>query len=124
MLSPRLQARRPDKLELVQAFASKHAVSLDSVIAVLREVCRVVGLSHAGNDFGVNYMLAEGIDFSIEQIQLKPFLFSPRIGKVGLRDFEIVCCLGIGGFSKVFLVRSKLNGQIYAMKLMVKKFIL
>jgi serum/glucocorticoid-regulated kinase 2 len=35
-----------------------------------------------------------------------------------------VGCLGIGGFSKVYLTRSRLNGEMYAMKLMLKKFIL
>lgn len=33
-------------------------------------------------------------------------------------------CLAIGGFSKVYLVRSLKDGQFYAMKVMLKQFIL
>lgn len=32
-------------------------------------------------------------------------------------------CLAIGGFSKVYLVRSLRDGQFYAMKVMLKQFI-
>lgn len=43
---------------------------------------------------------------------------------VELADFEIVKCLGSGGFSNVFLVRGNFNNKYYAMKLIDKGFIL
>ena len=36
---------------------------------------------------------------------------------LNLTDFEILKCIGSGGFSKVFVVRLKINGQLYALKL-------
>jgi serum/glucocorticoid-regulated kinase 2 len=36
----------------------------------------------------------------------------------------VLKCLAIGGFSKVYLVRSLKDGQFYAMKVMLKQFIL
>ena len=46
------------------------------------------------------------------------------IQNINLSDFDIVKCLGSGGFSTVFLVRCNFNGKYYAMKLIDKKFIL
>lgn len=43
---------------------------------------------------------------------------------VNICDFDIVKCLGSGGFSTVFLVRGNFNGKYYAMKVIDKKFIM
>lgn len=40
-----------------------------------------------------------------------------------LKRYKICKCLAIGGFSKVYLVRNLRDGQFYAMKVMLKKFI-
>lgn len=40
-----------------------------------------------------------------------------------LEKYKILKCLAIGGFSKVYLVRSFDDGKFYAMKVMSKKFI-
>lgn len=40
-----------------------------------------------------------------------------------MRSFDIIKCIGAGGFSKVFLVRFKEDGKFYAMKLIDKHFI-
>lgn len=40
-----------------------------------------------------------------------------------MRCFDILKCIGAGGFSKVFLVRYKEDGKFYAMKLIDKHFI-
>jgi serine/threonine protein kinase len=40
-----------------------------------------------------------------------------------LKKYKICKCLAIGGFSKVYLVRSLRDGQFYAMKVMLKRFI-
>lgn len=41
-----------------------------------------------------------------------------------LCDFDIIKCLGSGGFSSVFLARGNFNNKYYAMKLIEKSFIL
>lgn len=58
-------------------------------------------------------------------LQLQPHYSSPQGGKrVGLRDFTLVKCIGVGGFSRVYLVRKRDNGKFYALKLIDKKFIM
>jgi serum/glucocorticoid-regulated kinase 2 len=42
---------------------------------------------------------------------------------VSLFDFALVKCIGVGGFSRVYLARKKDNGRFYAMKLIDKKLI-
>ena len=41
-------------------------------------------------------------------------------GKFTLADFDILCVLGRGAFGKVFQVRNRIDGKIYAMKVMRK----
>ena len=43
---------------------------------------------------------------------------------VGFNSFTILDCLGAGSFGKVFKVRMKSNGEIYAMKVINKKFLM
>ena len=40
---------------------------------------------------------------------------------IQLKDFEIIKCIGTGGFSRVFLARMKRTGTFYALKLMEKE---
>ena len=44
--------------------------------------------------------------------------------QVGFHSFEILDCLGAGSFGKVFKVRMKSNGEIYAMKVINKRFLM
>lgn len=51
----------------------------------------------------------------------------PQSGSVGRRrldSFDMVSLLGAGGFGKVYLVRHKASGQVYALKVMQKKAVL
>ncbi|KAM3135462.1 hypothetical protein pb186bvf_012481 [Paramecium bursaria] len=58
-------------------------------------------------------------------LQLQPLYSQVQTQKrVGLRDFSLVKCIGVGGFSRVYLVRKKDNGKFYALKLIDKKFIM
>ena len=43
---------------------------------------------------------------------------------MGIKDFILLKCIGVGGFSRVYLVKKKDNGKFYALKLIDKKFIL
>eukprot|EP00697_Spironema_sp_BW2_P010841 gnl/Spiro4/26250_TR13087_c0_g1_i1.p1 gnl/Spiro4/26250_TR13087_c0_g1~~gnl/Spiro4/26250_TR13087_c0_g1_i1.p1 ORF type:complete len:333 (+),score=51.01 gnl/Spiro4/26250_TR13087_c0_g1_i1:103-1101(+) len=48
----------------------------------------------------------------------------PKKPRVGLEDFDLICIIGTGSFGKVRLVRYKLNGQHYAMKILKKSEII
>ncbi|CAD8069240.1 unnamed protein product [Paramecium sonneborni] len=57
-------------------------------------------------------------------LELQPFYSQPiQTKRVGLKDFSLIKCIGVGGFSRVYLVRKKDNGKFYALKLIDKKFI-
>jgi serum/glucocorticoid-regulated kinase 2 len=45
-------------------------------------------------------------------LQLQPFYATPpnNRARVGLREFTLLKCIGVGGFSRVYLVRKKDNG--------------
>ena len=40
-----------------------------------------------------------------------------------IRDYEIITLLGSGGFSKVVLGRNKMDGKLYALKILDRAFI-
>ncbi|CAK59888.1 unnamed protein product (macronuclear) [Paramecium tetraurelia] len=58
-------------------------------------------------------------------LQLQPLNTQSLYGKkVSLRDFTLVKCIGVGGFSRVYLVRKRDDGKFYALKLIDKNFIM
>ena len=61
--------------------------------------------------------------FNGRRLTLAPYLRAER-KKVDIRSFEIIKCIGAGGFSKVFLAKFREDGRFYAMKLIDKQFIL
>ncbi|CAK70461.1 unnamed protein product (macronuclear) [Paramecium tetraurelia] len=65
--------------------------------------------------------------FPIQPLQIEPIIMNPnepKAARVTLKDFEFIRCIGMGGFSKVYMVREMHTGQFYAMKLIEKKPIL
>eukprot|EP00640_Fibrocapsa_japonica_P000050 CAMPEP_0113935822 /NCGR_PEP_ID=MMETSP1339-20121228/2886_1 /TAXON_ID=94617 /ORGANISM="Fibrocapsa japonica" /LENGTH=866 /DNA_ID=CAMNT_0000938097 /DNA_START=60 /DNA_END=2656 /DNA_ORIENTATION=- /assembly_acc=CAM_ASM_000762 len=42
---------------------------------------------------------------------------------VSIKDFELLCMIGKGAFGKVFQVRSRVDGKVYAMKGISKRFL-
>ncbi|CAD8110706.1 unnamed protein product [Paramecium sonneborni] len=57
-------------------------------------------------------------------LKLEPY-YSTQVGnQMSIEDYDILKCIGVGGFSRVYLVRKRDNGLFYAMKLIDKNFIL
>lgn len=53
----------------------------------------------------------------------KPATPTPDVHKVSEADFDMIKMIGKGNFGKVFLVRAKANGALYAMKVLSKIYI-
>jgi serum/glucocorticoid-regulated kinase 2 len=62
--------------------------------------------------------------FANQTLVLVAMYSLPAGKKVGLRDFNLVKCIGVGGFSRVYLVRKRDTGKFYALKLIDKHFIM
>jgi serine/threonine protein kinase len=56
--------------------------------------------------------------------EFQPWFYEQLKGDIQLRQFRIIKCLGSGGFSLVYLAQDKLKGNIHALKLIDKAFIL
>lgn len=56
------------------------------------------------------------------KVSFRPFKTEEQLS-VSLQSFHILKCIGVGGFSKVYLVRFKQDGKFYAMKVINKEFI-
>lgn len=73
-------------------------------------------------DFYLTQLDREAAFFNGQAITLKPLYRSCR-KRIDMRCFDVIKCIGAGGFSKVFLVRFREDGRFYAMKLIDKHFI-
>lgn len=48
-----------------------------------------------------------------QPLMIEPVLYpdnDPKTPRVSLKDFEFIRCIGMGGFSKVYMVREKRTG--------------
>jgi len=83
-------------------------------------------LQSSDNNYTLDYYLSQQTSkltcFWGKTINLKPYYLTSQ-PNIELGAFDIVKCIGSGGFSKVFLGRYKANGQFYALKLISKSFI-
>ncbi|CAK58738.1 unnamed protein product (macronuclear) [Paramecium tetraurelia] len=62
--------------------------------------------------------------FSGQTLNLQPFYGCIQGSQITLKDFIFIKCIGVGGFSRVYLVKKKSDGRFYAMKLIDKEFII
>jgi serine/threonine protein kinase len=86
----------------------------------LAEAARTIGFESVDGDILLDYRISLGNGILDRNIDFKCL----RNKKEGtLERYKILKCLAIGGFSKVYLVRSLVDGKFYAMKVMSKKFI-
>ena len=74
------------------------------------------------NDFQKLYVLeAEGVEQKTQWIEALQRVCAQHA--VSLDDFEVLKCVGSGGFGKVYKVRMRHNERVYAMKVMDKGFL-
>jgi serine/threonine protein kinase len=59
--------------------------------------------------------------FRDQLLEIEPIWKEKKSDQIRLTDFEIIKCIGTGGFSRVFLTRLKATGVFYALKLMEKE---
>ncbi|CAD8051183.1 unnamed protein product [Paramecium sonneborni] len=98
----------------------------DQIQAEIKKICQFCTVQ---KKVPLDYYLSlPDLSLSVFQgitLSLQPLYSQPQITKkVGLKDFELIKCIGVGGFSRVYLVRKKDNGIFYALKLIDKKFIM
>ncbi|CAD8051545.1 unnamed protein product [Paramecium primaurelia] len=98
----------------------------DQIQQELNKICQFQSIS---KNIPYDYYLTisgQKLDvFKGKTLQVQPFYSQPITTKrVGLKDFTLVKCIGVGGFSRVYMVRKRDNGKFYALKLIDKKFIL
>jgi serum/glucocorticoid-regulated kinase 2 len=86
----------------------------------LLRTAHVVGFASADGDLLLDYQISIGQGYLAAKTAFNCIEFVPE-GR--LSRYRICKCLAIGGFSKVYLVRSLRDGQFYAMKVMLKRFI-
>lgn len=86
----------------------------------LLKTSQIVGFESMDEDLILDYQISIG-----KGILNKKTAFNciEYVAEGRLKKYKICKCLAIGGFSKVYLVRSLRDGQFYAMKVMLKKFI-
>ena len=59
--------------------------------------------------------------FQDQLLEVEPIWRSKKTDHIHLSDFDIIKCIGTGGFSRVYLARLKATGVFYALKLMEKE---
>ena len=63
--------------------------------------------------------------FKNQTLQLTPYTYNTNENqRITLKDFIFLKCIGVGGFSRVYLVKKKSTGKFFAMKLIDKEFII
>ncbi|CAD8103316.1 unnamed protein product [Paramecium sonneborni] len=113
-------------LELIKVELNQKFVENDSL--------QIIGIKTYNISIPIDYILSS-IDRPLSLLSncpIQPLIIEPmfqmeqenRQSKVCLRDFEFIRCIGMGGFSKVYMVREKRTGQFYAMKLIEKSSII
>lgn len=86
----------------------------------LLKTAQIVGFESIDEDLLLDYQISIGQGTLSRKTS---FNCLELVTEGRLKKYKICKCLAIGGFSKVYLVRSLRDGQFYAMKVMLKKFI-
>ncbi|CAD8143598.1 unnamed protein product [Paramecium pentaurelia] len=98
----------------------------DQIQAEIKKICQFCTIQKkVPFDYYLSLPDMSLLVFQGNTLSLQPMYSQPQTTKkVGLKDFQLIKCIGVGGFSRVYLVRKKDNGIFYALKLIDKKFII
>lgn len=86
---------------------------------VIRAISKILGFSTCNNNLKFDYMLCVGEGEVQQSLLLECFMSAKKSNRIS--SYEIYNCLAIGGFSKVYLARSREDGRFYALKFIKKK---
>ena len=75
------------------------------------------------HDFLLDYRITIGNGILDRIVDFKCMHYLGNKKTRPLQKYKIIKCLAIGGFSKVYLVRSFYDGKFYALKAISKEFI-
>ena len=91
----------------------------------LKQVDQIGGFSSFKTNSNLDFLLSEKKNVVPSgSYDLQPWFLRPLNGFIQLKDFKFIRCLGSGGFSLVYLARDKVKGNLHALKLIDKAFIL
>lgn len=84
---------------------------------------KVVGFQSIDNDVLLDYRITIGNGILDRIVNFKCMTYKGNKKIQPLQKYKIIKCLAIGGFSKVYLVRSHYDGKFYALKAVLKQFV-
>ncbi|CAD8052699.1 unnamed protein product [Paramecium sonneborni] len=104
----------------------------DNLINFLMTQCidntNIIGFQTTDQNIALDHyfsLVGKGLQFlNRKTIKLSPLNCNCDSNKLSLKSFQFLQCIGMGGFSRVYLVRSKSNGRFLALKLISKQFII
>ena len=85
-----------------------------------KETARVIGFQSADKDSLLDYRITIKNGILDREVDFKCLMYHGNKKVQPLQKYRIVKCLAIGGFSKVYLVRSLFDGKFYALKAISK----
>ena len=86
----------------------------------LLKTAQIIGFQSIDQDLLLDYQVSIGQGVLTKKTSFNCLEY---VADGRLKKYKICKCLAIGGFSKVYLVRNLRDGQFYAMKVMLKRFI-
>jgi len=115
---------------LLQETKSLMLETSNSITSLKERVSSLIGLRTKHSELHIDYLLSsreQKLSFLRDKFVLVPTYNIQNISsldtiepKLTLDDFEIISKIGEGGFSAVYLVKMKSNGQFYALKQICK----
>ena len=80
---------------------------------------KILGFSTSNTNLKLDYMMSVNEGGLTQSLLLECFYATKKTNR--LLNYEIYNCLAIGGFSKVYLTRSREAGKFYVMKFIMKQ---
>lgn len=110
-----------DKLkDLLYTEILKHEYSKTKNVEIAKKsMLTILGFCTSNNNLKLDYMISVNEGELTQSLLLECFYASKKTNRI--LNYEIYNCLAIGGFSKVYLARSKEDGKFCVMKFIMKQ---